>query len=161
MPTNDSILRYDAALPASQADIARFLRAEIEVALPKALSRVWHGHPVWFDGENPIVGYDARKSSVNILFWNGQALGEPGLAAVGKYRAAGKQFEHASEIDRAELRRCLKKARTNFFDGVTYFRKLREAAKRRKAAAAVPSRGKSNPGKRATKASAKSRRSRA
>jgi hypothetical protein len=30
--------------------LTKLLRAEIEAALPKCSARVWHGHPVWFDG---------------------------------------------------------------------------------------------------------------
>lgn len=138
MKTDDSILSYDARLSPVQAEIAHVLRAEIEAALPKATSKVWHGHPVWFDGENPVVGYDARKSTVNILFWNGQELGEAGLVPVGKFRAAGTQFAEAADIDRVSLRRWLKKARANVFDGVTHFRKLREAAKAKKSVDASP-----------------------
>lgn len=129
MKTPDSILKYEAALAPALADIAMLLRENIEKSLPKATSKVWHGHPVWFDGENPLVGYDARKASVNILFWNGKKLGEEGLVPVGKYRAAGKKYEQASDVNLVELRRCLKKARLNVFDGVTYFKKLRAAAK--------------------------------
>ncbi len=154
MSTAESIRRYNAALPTGHAAIARLLRSEIEAALPDASSKVWHGHPVWFDGENPIVGYDARKQTVNILFWNGQALGEPGLVPVGQYRAAGKQFRTAAEVDRVELRRCLKRARTNVFDGVTYFRKLREAAKRRNASAKAQRGPKAGGARRTKKASA-------
>jgi len=31
------------------------LRKEIETTLPEATSKVWHGHPVWFLQDNPIV----------------------------------------------------------------------------------------------------------
>ena len=137
MPT-DSIASYNAKLPPNQTEIVARLRTEIEAALSDAVAKVWHGHPVWFDGENPVVGYDARKNSVNILFWNGQALGEPELVAVGKYRAAGKSFRESSEVDSVALRRWLEKARTNVFDGVTHFRKLREEAKRSATASPAP-----------------------
>ena len=39
---------------------------EIEHRLPAATSRVWHGHPVWFDGDHPIVGYDVRKRQATL-----------------------------------------------------------------------------------------------
>jgi hypothetical protein len=32
---------------------------------------------VWFIDDNPVVGYSASAKSVNLLFWNGQALGYP------------------------------------------------------------------------------------
>ncbi len=142
MATPDPITRYDADLPPAQAEITRLLRAVIDTALPDATSKVWHGHPVWFDGENPVVGYDARKATVNLLFWNGQALGEPALVPVGTFRAAGTQYATASDVDAVQLRRWLKKARTNVFDGVTHFRALREAAKLRKVTGKVAGRAK-------------------
>ena len=51
-----SIATYDAAQPSSEASICRRLRAEIERALPDAASKVWHGAPVWFVGDTPVVG---------------------------------------------------------------------------------------------------------
>ena len=130
MKTHDAILAYEDGLAPELAEVVRVLRAEIERALPAATSKVWHGHPVWFEGENPIVGYDARKATVTLLFWNGRALGEPGLSPIGKDRAAGKQYRSAADIDHAELRRCLDKARVDVFDSVGHFRALREEAKR-------------------------------
>jgi hypothetical protein len=139
MKAQESIQAYETRLAPELAETARLLRTEIEHALPGASSKVWHGHPVWFDGENPVVGYDARIKTVRILFWNGRALDEPGLSPVGKDRAAAKEFAGAASVDRTELRRCLDKARANVFDSAGHYRKLRERAKRVRAAA--PSRG--------------------
>ncbi len=130
MKTAESIDRYENQLAPELGAIVRVLRAEIDRALPDADSKVWHGHPVWFDGGNPIVGYNARRATVTILFWNGQALGEPGLTPMGKDRAAGKEFRIPAEIDKAELRRCLDKARVNVFDSAGHYRALREKARR-------------------------------
>lgn len=135
MTTPDALSAYDAALPPQHVAITQLLRQTFDAALPKATSKVWHGHPVWFLGENPVVGYDARKAAVHVLFWNGQALDAPGLTPVGKYRAAGTQYASAAEVNLKALRGWLKQARTDVFDGVTYFKKLREAAARRKQAA--------------------------
>ena len=84
------------------------LRGLIDKALPKATSKVWHGSPVWFSGENPVVGYSAKKKAVSLLFWNGQAMGEEDLKPVGKYGAAEAVFVDASEIDPAAVRRWLR-----------------------------------------------------
>ena len=56
--------------------------------LPKAISTIWHGSPVWFIGENPVVGYHVTPKHVNLLFWSGQAFGEPALKAAGKVRCS-------------------------------------------------------------------------
>jgi hypothetical protein len=135
MTTPDSLTAYDAALPPEQAAITQLLRRAFDAALPNATSKVWHRHPVWFIGENPVVGYNARRGAVHVLFWNGQAFEEPGLVPVGKYRAAGTHYAAASDVKLPTLRRWLKKARTDVFDGVTYFQKLRDAAKSRSRAA--------------------------
>lgn len=130
MKPSDAVRAYEDALAPEVAPVVRTLREEIERALPAATSKVWHGHPVWFDGENPLVGYDVRKDVVTLLFWNGQALGEPGLRPIGKHRAAGKALRTLADIDEAELRRCLDKARTNVFDSVAFFRAQREKGRR-------------------------------
>lgn len=138
MKTHESIEGYEDKLAPELRAVVRVLRAEIERSLPAATSKVWHGHPIWFDGDNPIVGYDARKATVTILFWNGRALHESGLTPMGKDRAAGKEFRTPAEIDKTELRRCLDKARINVFDSVGHFRALREEAKRVRGDAKTP-----------------------
>jgi hypothetical protein len=107
------------------------LCALIDSALPGATSKVWHGSPVWFIDDNPVVGYSATAKSVNLLFWNGQALGEPDLKPVGKYGAAHAVLASADDIDGDAIRRWLKKAGTNVFDSRGFFKKMREQRKAR------------------------------
>lgn len=102
------------------------LRGLIDAALPKATSKVWHGSPVWFMGENPVVGYSAKKTGVSLLFWNGNAIGEPALRPVGKHGAAEALFADASEIDAKAVRRWLKAAGENVFDSKAFFKEMRE-----------------------------------
>jgi hypothetical protein len=112
-----SIPAYDAAQPAAAAAICRRLRAEVERALPAATSKVWHGAPVWFIGETPVVGYNvAAKGDVVLLFWNGQAFDAPALAPIGKFKAAQVRFGDASEIKSGPLRRWLKQAGKEIWD---------------------------------------------
>ena len=125
----DGIADYSRAQAPEFRKICEALRKSIDAALPKATSKIWHGGPVWFLGENPVVGYDASAKSVRLLFWNGQAFKEPGLSPVGKYGAAHAVFVDAGDIDAALLRRWLKKARTDVFDSVGFFAKLRAAKK--------------------------------
>ncbi len=126
-----SIAAYDAAQPAAEASVCRKLRAEIERALPDATSKVWHGAPVWFLGDTPVVGYNVpAKGGVLLLFWNGQAFGDPVLKSIGKFRAAQTQFGEASEIKITPLRRWLKMARTEIWD-VGSIRRLRARAQKR------------------------------
>ena len=112
-----SIAAYDAGQPAAEASVCRRLRAEIERALPDATSKVWHGAPVWFVGDTPVVGYSVpARGGVVLLFWNGQAFGDPALKPMGKFQAAQAEFQEVSEIRVAPLRRWLKKAGTELWD---------------------------------------------
>ncbi|MBI5362968.1 MAG: DUF1801 domain-containing protein [Planctomycetes bacterium] len=101
------------------------LRVLVDAALPDATSKVWHGGPVWFDGANPVVGYDASEKGVKLLFWNGRAFGDAALEPVGKYQAAQVVFTDASGIDERAVKRWLKLARENVFDSRAFFAKLR------------------------------------
>src|SRR5262245_55575581 len=121
----EAIAAYAEAQPLALRTICNQLRQLIDSALPKATSKIWHGGPVWFFGENPVVGYDARANGVSLLFWNGQAFDEADLTLVGKYRAAQALFADVAEIDRKTIRRYLKKAKADVFDSVGFFRKVR------------------------------------
>ena len=122
----DDVVAYARAQPPAWRKLCELLRALIEKELPKASSKVWHGSPVWFIDDNPVVGYSATAKSVNLMFWNGQAFDEAGLMPVGKYRAAQAQFADATEIDPKVIRRWLKKAKSDVFDSRAFFKKLRE-----------------------------------
>ena len=69
-----------------------------------------------------MVGFSVNTQVVTLLFWNGQALGEPALSPVGKFKAAQIKFRAMAEIDAKALRRWLKKAGSKFWD----FRALRK-----------------------------------
>jgi len=119
---SDVIAHYAKTQTAEHAAICHALRAEIDAVLPKAVSKIWHGSPVWFIGENPVVGYNVTsKQGVNLLFWNGQSFGEPALQAAGKFKAAQIQFTDVSQIDPKALRRWLKRASTDIWDYRGYF----------------------------------------
>jgi hypothetical protein len=129
--TTVTVAAYDAAQPATEASMCRRLRAEIERALPAATCKVWHGAPVWFLGETPVVGYNVpARGGVVLLFWNGRAFDDPGLQPIGKFKAAQVRFGGAAEIKAARLRRWLKKAATELWD-VSAIRRLRSRATRR------------------------------
>ena len=100
--------------------IAAALRKSIDAALPKSTSKVWHGHPVWFIGENPVVGYSTKTTGVALLFWNGQEFGEAALTPIGKFHAAELKYADVADIDAKLLARCLKKAKTDIWDSVAW-----------------------------------------
>lgn len=111
-----SIADYNGAQVAESREICDQLAAIIDKALPKADSKVWHGGPVWFLQENPIVGYWVRKKHVQLLFWSGQSFDEAGLAVEGKFKAAQATYTEVSQIDAAALKRWLRKAKTIQWD---------------------------------------------
>jgi hypothetical protein len=123
---DDQIAAYSQAQPPEFRTICNLLRELIDLTLPKATCKVWHGSPVWFIEDNPVVGYNATAASVNLLFWNGQAFDEADLKAVGKYRAAQALFGDTADIDPKIIRRWLKKAKSDVFDSKAFFKKLRE-----------------------------------
>jgi hypothetical protein len=123
---DDTIAAYAQAQPLAFRGICDHLRKLIDTALPNATSKVWHGSPVWFMDDNPVVGYNATATAVKLLFWNGQAFDEPDLKPVGKYQAAQVLFCDAAEIDPGAVRRWLKKAKSDVFDSKAFFQKLRE-----------------------------------
>ena len=123
---DDQIAAYSRAQPLAFQAICDLLRELIDTALSNATSKVWHGSPVWFIDDNPVVGYSATVKTVNLLFWNGQAFNEAGLKPVGKYRAAQAMFRDTAEIDPKRIRRWLKKAKSDVFDSKAFFKKLRE-----------------------------------
>jgi hypothetical protein len=107
---------YHAGLDLADRAICERLRAEIDAALPDAESKVWHAHPVWFLGRNPVVGYSKLKGCVRLLFWSGQSFDEPGLTNEGKFKAAEARYRSADEIDGKLLQGWLAKARTVQWD---------------------------------------------
>jgi len=128
----DPIAVYNQALKPGHKAVCDSLKKTLEAALPKSTSKVWHGHPVWFIGENPVVGYSTKSTGIALLFWNGQSFGEPALAAVGKFHAAELKYAGVDDIDAKLLARCLRKAKTDIWDAVAW-RKQAMAKKKRSA----------------------------
>lgn len=73
-------------------------------------SKLWHGGPVWFIDENPIVGYWVRKNNVSLLFWSGQSFEEEGLKKEGKFMAADAKYTNIDQINHKDIKRWLKKS---------------------------------------------------
>ena len=114
----DSISSYVSSLDADRAAICEQLSKSIDASLPQASSKLWHGIPVWFIGENPVVGYTARKQGVMLMFWNGQHFDEPDLEATGSFHMAQIRYDQASGIDEGKLAGWLGKAATSIWDMV-------------------------------------------
>ncbi len=122
----DPLAAWSRSLPPDFRATCDRLRELIDAALPKATAKVWHGSPVWFLGEHPVVGYSANAKRVQLLFWNGQAFDEPGLRPMGSFRAAEAVYAKAGEVDAVLVRRWLRKAGKDVLDSAALARQRRE-----------------------------------
>jgi hypothetical protein len=108
------IKKYSAAQSPEFSKICEILRIEISKQLKQA--KIYYSMPVWFIDKNPIVGYKASKTSVNLLFWSGQSFDEPDLKPAGKFKAAQIKFKSERDIDKRKLRRWLNAAKSYIWD---------------------------------------------
>lgn len=106
------ISEYNRRQEPHDRKICDLLADAIDSGLPDAENKLWHGHPVWFLDGNPIVGYSKQKRGIRLMFWSGADFDEPGLAVKGaKFNDASAFYGDVAEIDAADLRRWLEKAR--------------------------------------------------
>lgn len=105
------IKAYNKGLTKAEKTICDLLAEEIDNNLPKAESKIWHRHPVWFLDGNPIVGYSKLKDTVRLLFWSGQSFDEPGLLPEGSFKAAEVRYTSAIDVNSKDLKRWLTKAK--------------------------------------------------
>src|ERR1044071_1446700 len=100
----------------SQSDedqmICNLLAETINQFLPKAESKVWHAHPVWFLDSNPIVGFSKLKSGIRLMFWSGASFEEEKLkAGTGKFKDASILYTSTDQVNKTDLKRWLKKSK--------------------------------------------------
>jgi len=113
----NDIATYHSQLQSEYRKIADSLFALINMNLKTANCKIWHGHPVWFIDENPIVGYSMQKRGIRLMFWSGADFNESGLNIVGeKFKNASVFYNSTQEINKLLLKRCLKKAVTIQWD---------------------------------------------
>jgi hypothetical protein len=108
---NTGINTYNKKQQTEDEAICDQLAALIDKHLPKAESKIWHAHPVWFLDGNPIVGYSKQKPGVRLMFWSGADFDEEELSVLGKkFKDASIFYNDASEIIPKDLKRWLKKS---------------------------------------------------
>lgn len=112
--TATTIAGYNALYKGDTKKICALLRAEINKALPasKTTSKIWHGSPVWFIKDNPVVGYSVRKVGVTLLFWSGQSFTHKGLSKEGSFKAAEMKYLTVADVNVADVRKWLKECKT-------------------------------------------------
>lgn len=113
---NKDILKYNQQFEGEDFAICTLLMQEIDKNLPKAESKIWHAHPVWFIDGNPIVGYHKLKNCIRILFWSGQSFETEGLDPEGKFKAAEKRYTEVKEIKKGELKKWLQESKNIQWD---------------------------------------------
>ncbi|MBS7231420.1 DUF1801 domain-containing protein [Flavobacterium psychroterrae] len=107
---NAEISEYNNSQIAADKEICDQLATIINKNLPNAQNKIWHAHPVWFLGGNPIVGYSKLKNNVRLLFWSGQSFDEENLIDEGSFKAAEFRYTSPTQINKTDLERWLKKA---------------------------------------------------
>ena len=103
--------KYNEAQARNDRAICQQLAENIDRDLPDAENKIWHGHPVWFLDDNPIVGYSKMNEGVRVLFWSGQSFKEKGLAKEGTFKAAEARYATPDQVDTKKLGRWLAEAR--------------------------------------------------
>lgn len=102
---------YNTAQSKADQQICELLKQQIDDSLPKAESKIWHGHPVWFLEGNPIVGYSKQKAGIRLMFWSGADFDESKLLpGTRKFKDASICYVSADQVNTKELHRWLEKS---------------------------------------------------
>jgi hypothetical protein len=105
------IKAYNDLQSVDDKEICDQLATIIDKELSSAESKIWHAHPVWFIGENPIVGYSKQKAGIRLMFWSGADFEEEELKVRGgKFNDASIFYNSIREIKSTKLKRWLKKS---------------------------------------------------
>ena len=97
------VVTYNLNQGTDHSALCGLLAAEIEKALPTAENKIWHGHPVWFLDDNPIVGYSKQKTGIRLMFWSGADFEEKKLNVLGKkFKDASIFFNDVTEVQKSD-----------------------------------------------------------
>src|SRR5690606_37134742 len=108
----NTIDAYNKRQAEEDRQVCDLLREKIDRHLPEAQSKIWHAHPVWFLEGNPVVGYSKLKDGIRLMFWSGPDFEEEQLKpGTGKFTDASILYTRARQINEADLKRWLEKAK--------------------------------------------------
>lgn len=112
-PIHPEIIAFNDAIHDNEHRIiCHTLSKVITENLISADHKIWHGHPVWFIDENPIVGYSHQKAGIRLMFWSGSDFDEGQLNIRGKkFKDASIFFNHPEEMDNDIIIRWLEKSK--------------------------------------------------
>jgi len=103
---------YNEKQAPEDKEICEFLALTIDQQLAQATNKIWHGHPVWFINNNPIVGYSKQKKGLRLMFWSGASFEEEKLNLKGKtFKDASIFYQKISDINTKDLQRWLQKSK--------------------------------------------------
>jgi hypothetical protein len=106
------IQKYHQDLTDGERVICDLLAEQLIAGIPEATFKLWHGHPVWFLNDNPIVGYSKQKPGIRLMFWSGADFEEPGLNVLGKkFKDASIFYTDISQVDVSLLHIWIEKSR--------------------------------------------------
>lgn len=109
---NKEILAYNKLQSEQDKEICDLLATTIQKELTEAEGKIWHAHPVWFLGGNPIVGYSKQKKGIRLMFWSGADFQEELLDVKGgKFKDSSVFYTNLNELNLSSLVRCLKKSK--------------------------------------------------
>jgi hypothetical protein len=113
----EDIIAFNQNQEASDVEIFATLAQIITSELTASTSKIWHGHPVWFLEDNPIVGYSKQKAGWRLMFWSGASFEEADLTVRGKkFKDASIFYTNLEQINAIDLKRWLKKAQAIQWD---------------------------------------------
>ncbi|XAS66574.1 DUF1801 domain-containing protein [Micrococcaceae bacterium Sec5.7] len=98
-----TIEEFNRGLDGTIAEVARKLEPLIGRGLPGSEAKVWHGHPVWFRGKDPLVGYKPYPRFVTLMFWQGQQFADPGDLKPASNQMAVIKYASPDEVDEAAV----------------------------------------------------------
>lgn len=108
---DENIATYSSKQTETDKAICDYLSRTIQNELSIAEGKIWHGHPVWFIENNPIVGYSKQKRGIRLMFWSGADFNDEALNVLGtKFKDASIFYNSISEINPESLSDWLKKS---------------------------------------------------
>lgn len=108
---------YHVHLSEAHRAIGDLLFSAISKELHDATFKIWHRHPVWFLGGNPILGFSSQKKGLRLMFWSGADFDEPQLdVRDGKFKDASVYYDQVGDVQLDDLVRWIQKSRVIQWD---------------------------------------------
>lgn len=109
----ETVEQYVSAQPQPLCDVGHTLLELIAAGLPGADATLWHGHPTWKLGREPVCLLKAYTRHLTLGFWRGAAFDDPGgrLRPSGVQPMASVKLRAVEDVDPERLADWLRQAR--------------------------------------------------